>query len=278
MIGLALGRVPAIEVAEDDSLPAQCVSVDGEIVALIDDEDAWDLGHESYAGGLRAWIEKVAPPLIFKLQYRRGGDYPPGTLSAGYPSPHPAFYALDSPADLSTRQRSIEVSARMRTGGYRFERDDLPWMLARRALVREAGRLRAHSFEVRTGRVPFDSYLRELFDSELGFNYRGFGALTFRIAEYLRAGVVMLTDPLGAEWPLREDVVLEDGIHCVFCDSPAEFRREALALLRDRRRIAAFRVRGLELWRDRLSLDAAGEWYWRQLAAFLPHRTVEGSA
>ena len=266
----ALGEVPEIDAVEDSRVPPQCIAV-GEVLALIDDEDAWDNLSAPRNGTFVDWITEIKPGIIFKHQYRRGADYPPGTVSAGYPSPRLAIYRPDSPLDLLTRERPIDVTARMRTGGYRFPRD-LPWMASRRELVRQAERLEAEGLAVRYGKISFDLYLEELYDTKLGFNYRGFGLLTYRILEYFRAGVVMLTQPLGPEWPLRDDVVLEDGVHCVFCESPEDFRRAALALLKDRAEMKRMRKNILGLWRERLSLRAIGEWHWNHLCKALQRR------
>jgi hypothetical protein len=95
------------------------------------------------------------------------------------------------------------------------------------------------------GRAGFTNaadYTAELWDSQIGFEWRGSGYLTHRLIEYIRAGVVPITRPLGKEWPIREDVVLEDGVHCVFCSDPYRFAQEASRLLLDQQKIG--RIRG----------------------------------
>ena len=83
--------------------------------------------------------------------------------------------------------------------------------------------------------------------------------------EYVRAGVIMVTDPLGTMWPIREDVVLEDGIHCIYCDDPAQFREIPRSLLRDPAKVARIRRNVIELWESKLCPAAMGAWYWRKL-------------
>ena len=87
--------------------------------------------------------------------------------------------------------------------------------------------------------------------------------------EYIRAGVVPITRPLGEEWPIREDVILQDGIHCVFCPDPADFAREASKLLLDRAKLARIRRNLMELWQEKLCPAAHGLWIWEKLKAVL---------
>jgi hypothetical protein len=82
----------------------------------------------------------------------------------------------------------------------------------------------------------------------------------------LRAGVIPVTQPLGPEWPLRQDIVLEDEIHCIFCDDPKQFGREARLLLRDQPKMIRIRENILDLWKERLCLASMGRWYWNKLS------------
>jgi hypothetical protein len=76
---------------------------------------------------------------------------------------------------------------------------------------------------------------------------------------------VPLTRPLGPEWPIREDVVLEDGVHCVFCPDPNQFAQEGSRLLLDRNKIARIRGNLLKLWEEKLCPRAQGYWLWSKL-------------
>ena len=102
-----------------------------------------------------------------------------------------------------------------------------------------------------SGSPSVGQYEAELWDCQIGFDWRGCGYLTHRLIEYIRAGVVPITCPFGEEWPVREDVVLEDGVHGIFCSDPKDFAREAKSLLRDPAKIRQIRRHLLDLWQEK---------------------------
>lgn len=255
-VAAALGCAEGVTVSITDQVPTQCVAVDGEVIAFIDDYDAWDSlgGGSAYA----CFVEAIGPALILKQQLRRGAAYPPNTVSAGFLIPTHA--AAVEPGAAAGR-RPIDIVARMRVDEYDAHGEEASWMDARRTIVAQAAMMESFGYEVRWGRAPNDRYLRELNGARVGFNWEGFGRLTYRIIEYLRAGTVMITQPLGPEWPIRDDVTLEDGVSCIFCDRPEQFAREAALLLRDHHMLDRIRRNALEIWNEQLSLRAMGEWY-----------------
>ena len=273
-IAAALACVEGNEVRISDEIPAQCIAVGEEIAALIDDYDAWDsLCGNSYAG-YRRFVEAAAPAVILKQQYRRGAPYPPNTISAGFLIPS---HAVAMEPGSAAARRPIDVVARMRVDDYQDQDGVLSWMAARKTIVEQAAMMETFGYAVRWGRAPNDLYLRELYEACVGFNWEGFGRLTYRIVEYLRAGTVMITGPLGVEWPVREDVVLEDGISCIVCERPDAFAREAALLLRDHMKLDRIRRNGLEIWNEQLSLRAMGEWYTRTLGRAIEARRAAGN-
>jgi hypothetical protein len=258
----ALRLVPGLDVAECGSIPPQCVAVGDEVIAFVDDLDAWQSCSPSHGGEMVEVIRRVNPPVIFKYQYRQGVDYLPGTVSAGY------FCVGDvrcPPPDLCDRARPIDVSARMRTGGYGTPELTCDWLQARGALVEEASSLVREGWATRTGKIDRNGYYEELFDTNFGFNWRGCGKLTYRMIEYIRAGVVMITDPLGSRWPVREDIVLEDGVHCIYCEEPRRFAEVARSLRRSPEKIAMIRREVVALWENKLCPGMMGAWYWQKL-------------
>jgi hypothetical protein len=258
----ALQQVPEINVTCASDIPPQCISVGGRVLAVVDDFDAWDSLIPERGGEFLEWVLSLRPAIIFKLQVRRGSDYPAGTVSAGYLC-HPLSHAVTMPPDLERRARSIDVTARMRTCGYRSPETD--WMRQRAEIVSQAKRLADEGLNVTCGKTSPKGYHAELPNAQTGFVWRGFGMLSYRLLEYLRAGVIPITEPLGAEWPLREDVILEDDVHCVYCDDPKRFAEAARLLLRDRQKMKRIRENILDLWRERLCLAAMGRWYWNKL-------------
>jgi hypothetical protein len=263
LVAKALRLVPEIEVVETDLIPRQCIAISGQVVATLDEYDAWQTTLEGGRDDYSHFMEVLQPPLILKQQYRQGARYRAGTLSAGFLIPS---HALQLPVGSTHGERRIDVSARMRIDEYRAAAQPWPWMGARLEIVKQARSMAERGYASRWGRAPHEQYIEELYHTKIGFNWQGFGRLTYRILEYLRAGVVMLTQPLGEEWPIREDVVLEDGITCCFCERPESFAHEAMLLLRDRGKMARIQRNGLELWRERLALPAMGRWYWERIA------------
>jgi hypothetical protein len=252
-----LGHVDEICVVENQEIRSRCIVVNGRVLAVVDPYDDWEFVHLGDYG--------AKPPIIFKYQWCRAGDYPPGTISAGYP----CVRNVPCPADLLTRNRPIDFTARMRCNhDYRWG-VDVQWMVARSLIVEEAERLGRAGYSSRWGFVPGDQYVSELWDAQIGFDWRGAGYLTHRMIEYIRAGVVPITRPFGKEWPVREDVILEDGIHCVVCLDPTQFAHEAKLLVADKAKIEKIRRNLLKLWQEKLCPVAQGYWIWGKLKAAL---------
>ena len=253
-----LRHVKEIRLVESDSVPPLCIEVNGRILGVVDPWDSWKRPspdrHYQYTRYLLERIKELKPPLIFKYQFRRGVPYLPGTISAGYP----CFKRFSGTADLPTRARPIDITARMRT----YDHDRLH-------VVEQAKRLGQEGYRIHVDLVDMDQYLADLWNSQIGFDWRGSGMLTYRMIEYIRAGVVPILHPLGSEWPVREDVILEDGVHCVYCSDPNEFANEARRLLADPAKIEKIRRNLLELWDTKLCPEAQGYWTWEKLKAAL---------
>jgi len=75
----------------------------------------------------------------------------------------------------------------------------------------------------------------------------------------------MITDPLGKRFPIRDDVIIEDDIHAVFCDKPEKFYETAKSLLKDKVKLNRIRKNVKELWEEKLCPVKTGEWYYRTL-------------
>lgn len=260
-----LRHVDEICVIEDESLPELCIIVNGRVLGLVDPYDEWELNSPSDEISIAQRIREFKPTIIFKYQWHRGIDYPPGTISAGYPCVREA----NRPDNLLTRARPIDVMARMRVNGDYHWGINEQWMIARSQIVEQAKLLGILGWNSKWGFVEGDEYDSELWDAQVGFDWRGRGYFTYRLIEYIRAGVVPITRPLGEEWPVREDVILEDGIHCVICPDPLRFASEARLLLMDQAKINKIRRNLVELWREKLSPIAQGYWLWEKLKATL---------
>jgi hypothetical protein len=258
-----LKHVKEISVVENEDISPLAIVVNGQVLGVIDPYDGWETSSIRRRGYMVPTIRSLKPRVVFKYQCRRGADYPRGTVSAGYP----CLREIVGPQDLLTRARPINVTARMRVNHDYLWAADVPWMLARSAIVEQAKLLSTEGYNCRFGFASVEQYESELWNAEVGFDWRGAGYLTHRLIEYVRAGVVPITCPFGEEWPVREDVVLEDGVHGIFCSDPKEFASEAKSLLRDAAKIRKIRRNLVDLWQEKLAPAAQGCWIWRKLQA-----------
>ena len=256
-----LREVKEIAVVASTEVPPLSIVVNKQVVAVVDPFDEPGMNSPCDEGSTLQRVKDLRPSLIFKYQWRRGVAYPKGTISAGYP----CFRNVERPEDLLTRHRPIALTARMRRNGDYHWAVDTPWMLARSHIVDQAVLLGHLGHNTRWGFVDGSEYISELWDSQVGFDWKGSGYLTHRLIEYIRAGVVPITRPLGKEWPIREDVILEDDVHCVFCSDPFRFAQEASKLLLNPEKIARIRANLAALWEEKLCPKAQGYWMWSKV-------------
>jgi hypothetical protein len=210
-------HVNEVCVVENESLPALSIVVNGRVLGFVDPYDSWETSSPVYQRLIFRVVQELKPAVIFKYQARRGVRYPAGTISAGYPCAMP----VPCPEDLLTRARPIDIAARMRVNHDYHWGTDEQWMLERSRIVEQAQLLEREGYNSKWGLIPRDQYVAELWNAQIGFDWRGVGYLTRRVIEFIRAGVVPITRPLGEEWPVREDVVLEDASTAYFARSPA---------------------------------------------------------
>jgi hypothetical protein len=261
-----LKHVDEIRVVENEAIPELGIVVDGRMTGLVDPYDEWELTSAFDRCSTVERIRELKPLVILKYQWRRGCDYPSGTVSAGLP----CYEEVPPPADLLTRPRPIDVTARMRgVGEYHWAVPKDEWMIARAHLSVQAEILEREGFCARRGFVESARYASELWDAKIGFDWRGAGYLTHRLIEYIRAGVVPITRPMGQEFPLRDDVILENGVHYVSCSDPGRFADEARRLLADPEKVETMRRNLIELWQEKLCPRAQGYWIWKQLKGAL---------
>jgi hypothetical protein len=269
-----LREVKEISVVESSDVPPLSIVVNKRVAAVVDPFDEPGMNSSCDDGSTLQRVKDLRPLLIFKYQWRRGVDYPKGTISAGYP----CFSNVERPPDLLMRHRPIAITARMRRNGDYHWATNTQWMLARTRIVDQAVLLGQLGHNTRWGFVSVSEYISELWDSQIGFEWNGSGYLTHRLIEYIRAGVVPITRPLGKEWPIREDVVLEDGVHCVFCRDPFRFAQEASRLLLDPEKIARIRRNLAQLWEEKLCPPAQGYWMWSKLKQAVDKEMITGLA
>lgn len=80
-----LREVSEISVLENSDLPPLSIVVNNRVVAVVDPFDEAELSSRCDESSTLQRIRDLKPSLIFKYQWRRGVEYPQGTISAGYP-------------------------------------------------------------------------------------------------------------------------------------------------------------------------------------------------
>jgi hypothetical protein len=170
--------------------------------------------------------------------------------------------------DLLTRNRSIDVQATMRhtNSGTPPDPKDWPaWSNARLTLMNGARSMATEGYNTVVHMKPRDVYANSLKDTKLGFIWSASSYLGWKIGEFIQEGVIMITEPLGKDYPLCNNVVLEDGVHCIFEKNPKNFVDVAKELLKDPAKMQEIKTNCLNLWEDKLSQDKIGEWFFKEL-------------
>lgn len=169
--------------------------------------------------------------------------------------------------NLLTRKRPIDVVALMRW----VNRNTPPsskkaWAVARRTLVAQAEELQKKGYNTKAGRKKGKLlYEQLLLDTKIGFIWSASAYLGWKIPEFTQQGVVMITQSLGKNYPLANDVIFEDGVHCIFCDDPNIFGQIAIELLNDKERLEYLRRNVVELWEKRLAPREVGKWLYKKI-------------
>jgi len=257
-------------VEETKAIPAGSIFIDDKPVALLAYGDAPGLRPEDEAVLASGYF-----PLIFKWQYDNQENYirkdGAKVIPAGYlMSSHcvsPDDYLPKDEDEFVYKDRIYDISARFSfTHPWCKGRD---WALAREKLQVNAVAMSNRGLHVLANKVSKAEYLTDLSNCKLALNWRGFGMLNFKVAEYIWAGAVMLTMPYGSRYPLVNNVTLEDGVNCVFINSPEEAEQKIMVLISDSKRIEEYRCNICRLWNDNFSLPVLGDFYFRHILEVL---------
>src|SRR5688500_14251451 len=76
-----LREVKDISVIENDEVPPLSIVVDKRVVAVVDPFDEPGMNSPCDEGSTLQRVKDLRPLVIFKYQWRRGVDYPKGTIS-----------------------------------------------------------------------------------------------------------------------------------------------------------------------------------------------------
>ena len=158
-----------------------------------------------------------------------------------------------------TRPRPIDVTAQMRH--INSSKNWYPWSHIRFQLKNLAKSMNDRGFNTSFKMIGRKDYEKKLLDTNTAFIWSATSYLGWKVGEFLEQGVIMITEPLGKDYPLCNDVVLEDDVHCVFCNDPNQFEAVVKQLLADPVRVNRIRKNILDLWESKLTQKHVGRWY-----------------
>lgn len=246
-----------------ENIPPYQIWIGKKPIAYIDIADGCNLRKDR-----KAIIDEADYKVIFKfhvdttLNYGKYGDrIVPCGLYRWWP--HVKF----DKRNLLTRKRPIDVVALMKWWNRSTPRDSkVAWAVARRTLISQAEELQKKGYNTKAGRKigPHD-YIDLLLDTKIGFIWSASAYLGWKIPEFTQQGVVMITQALGERYPLANDTVFEDGVHCIFCNEPDLFGQVAIELLNDKERLNYLRRNVVELWEKKLAPWQIGKWLYRKI-------------
>ena len=158
-----------------------------------------------------------------------------------------------------TRPRPIDVTAQMRH--INSSKNWYPWSHIRFQLKNLAKSMNDRGFNTSFKMIGRKNYEKKLLDTNTAFIWSATSYLGWKVCEFLEQGVIMITEPLGKDYPLCNGVVLEDDVHCVFCNDPNQFEDVVKQLLADPVRVNRIRKNILDLWESKLTQKHVGRWY-----------------
>lgn len=261
------GNEFCFSIKQNKLLPCYSIWVDETPIAYLSHGDSLELSVKDKQN-----IDRFDYKIIFKYHYATFvdyGEYANRIIPCGLWRWLSSDFSF-SREELLNKKRSIDVQSRMRCFNSNPNSRKTPWAAARRTIVKEALKLNKEEYVARAGsKIPMEQYIKELYDSKIGFIWSASAYLGWKIPEFIQHGVVMITEPLGLNYPFRDDIVLEDDIHCVFCNEPNKFGEVAKNLLRNPSRLEQIRKNVVDLWFDKLCPEKMGEWYYRRLISVL---------
>lgn len=161
--------------------------------------------------------------------------------------------------NIMTRPRPIDVTAQMRH--INSSKNWYPWSHIRFQLKNLAKSMNDRGFNTSFKMIGRKDYEKKLLDTNTAFIWSATSYLGWKVCEFLEQGVIMITEPLGKDYPLCNGVVLEDDVHCVFCNDPNQFEAVVKQLLADPVRVNRIRKNILDLWESKLTQKHVGRWY-----------------
>lgn len=260
LLGIA-GKKFGFKLEDTRDIPSYTIEVDGKLLAYISHGDGIGLSvSDQQVLGMNTY------KLVFKFHYRSShnyGKYQGRIIPCG-------LYRWWPQYDLSSQQilgmeRGIDIMARMRIHCSNPQPYHKPWVEARQTLVQTAGELSGEGYNTKRGLIGREDYAKELLHTKTAFIWTGTAYLGWKIPEFLQQGVIMIHPTLGTEHPLREDITLEHGVHFVCCNSPRNYKKVAMELLKDKQRMESIRANIANLWAEKLLPARMADWYYSKL-------------
>jgi len=255
-------RSASADVEDTRDIPKYSIETNGKLIAHIAHADGCKLN----IGAFNA-LKKNDYKLIFKFHYSPTidyGEYADRIVACGL------YRAWDrivfSAEKLMRSSRKIDVMARMRVTLNNPKPYHRPFVIARKMIVQTAINMSKQGFVTRFHKIDRGLYSKELAHTKIAFMWTGTAYLGWKIPEFINQGVIIIHPELGAKYPLREDVILEDDVHYVRCDNPREFGRVAKKLLRDKERMDRIRKNIINLWKEKMNPVKMGQWYIKKLS------------
>jgi len=246
-----------------DDVPPYNIWIEKEPIAYIDIADGFKLRKDR-----KKIIDKFGYKVIFKFHYNVEydyGEYSNRIIPCGlYRWWRNTKFDKN---DLLSRERSIDVVALMRWWNRGTPIDSMKtWAVARRVIIAQAEKLHKKDYTILAGKkVAIDIYEKLLLDTKIGFIWSASAYLGWKIPEFIQQCVVMITESLGKNYPMVNNIIFEDGIHCVFCDDPTLFGQVAIELLNDKERLERIRKNVVELWEEKLAPKKVGKWLYKKI-------------
>jgi len=198
---------------------------------------------------------------VLKYVYNSGTDYTGvgvPVIPFGYVAPG-MFSMCPYGEFVPFAGRKYNLMAHMRTHQGNKSRANREWSRARRALVEQAGALSGYA--VLTDKVDLAQYLQELALTQIGINWRGCSRLCFRLVEFLRFGVCMISDDVG-DCVFSGGTRLEAGTHYIKCSTTDEFTALFNSTILDVKRMEEIGRAGYDFYLAHLSPQKWGNTFW----------------
>jgi hypothetical protein len=261
------------ELINDTSLPKEFIYVNDALVGYI---SWWDSMKFTNSDLLN--MKENDFKIIFKyhyspniIDYSTYGKYENRIVSSGLWrcwEDEPAYLGWEKDIILN-HTRDIDVMASMRhhnSGTIKLPEDKWPnWVNIRKTLKDSAEDMGNNGYHTYAKMINRSSYVNMLRRTKLSYIWSASSYLGWKIPEFIQEGVVMITEPLGKNYPLCNDAIIEDGIHAIFCNNHKKFNDIAISVLKDNSLINDIKKNCLNLWETKLNRTSVGTWYYNKI-------------